>query len=88
MYRISRVVHLEKRLTATIGKLSGEIAGLTRLVHCAEKISRDLIQLKVAADWKFYRDIKVFGHLEIQTWRMDTISVCLHICQYDSCFAS
>ena len=45
-------------------------AGLGAYIHKVERRTRDLIQLNVAADLEWCRDIKKFSQLEIQARQM------------------
>ena len=79
------IVDHEEHLTVTAEKLRSEMATLAAYVHRAEKRLRDQIQLKVAADLKLCRDIKKFGHFEVQAWQMGALPTESHICWCDSC---
>jgi len=75
------IVNHEEHLTVTAEKLRSEMAGLAAYVHRAEKRLRDLIQLKVAADLKLCRDIKLYGKFEISKWQMTALPSDLHVCE-------
>jgi hypothetical protein len=75
------IVDHEEHLTVTAEKLRSEMAGLAAYVHRAEKRLRDLIQLKVAADLKLCRDIKLYGKFEISKWQMTALPSDLHVCE-------
>ena len=60
----------EGHIVAVAERLRGEMSSLATYVNRAEKRLRDDIQLKVAADLKLLRDIKRFGHFELQAWQV------------------
>ncbi|CAF9930926.1 MAG: hypothetical protein ALECFALPRED_004760, partial [Alectoria fallacina] len=75
----------EEHLTVTAEKLRSEMATLAAFVHKAEKRLRDDIQLKIAADYKLCRDIKLFGKFEVKGWQMGALPIGAHICWCDQC---
>lgn len=75
----------EEHLEATAERLRGEMAPLAAYCSKAEKRLRNLIALKVAADLKLCRDIKRFGHFEVQKWQMGALPSDLHECKCKRC---
>ncbi len=59
----------ENHLITTAEILRGEMSGLAGYVDHAEKRLRKLIQLKVTADLKICRDIKMYGKFEVAQHR-------------------
>ena len=78
----------EEHLILTAEKLRYEMAGLAAFVHKAEKRLRDNIQLKIAADYRLCRDIKLFGKFEMKAWQMGALPTGTHVCWCDVCISS
>lgn len=59
------IVNHEEHLIITAEKLRSEMTDLAVYVHRAKKHLRNLIQLKIVADLKLCRDIKLYDKFEI-----------------------
>ena len=75
----------EDHLAATAEKLRSEMAGLAAFVHRAEKRLRELIQLKIAADYKLCRDVAQFGEFDLSGWQMEALPIEAHVCWCERC---
>ena len=82
------IIAHEEHLIVTAEKLRCEMAGLAAFVHKAEKRLRDNIQLKIAADYKLCRDIKLVGKFEMKAWQMGALHTGTHVCWCDVCISS
>jgi len=75
------IVNHEEHLIITAEKLRSEMTDLAVYVHRAKKHLRNLIQLKIVADLKLCRDIKLYDKFEISKWQMTALSSDLHVCE-------